>query len=86
MRTADAVSPHGAAPVALTLAIFIVVYFAVFGAGTLYALRIIGKGPELGEQASPPGGPGQSRQPMRPLSGADDVETRSGAIVEGEVD
>jgi cytochrome d ubiquinol oxidase subunit I len=85
MRTADAVSPHGAAPVALTLAIFIVVYFAVFGAGTLYALRIIGKGPELGEQASPPGGPGQARQPMRPLSGADDVETASGEFVEGEV-
>ncbi len=46
MRTADAVSPHRAAPVALTLAIFVVVYFLVFGAGTMYGLRLIRKGPQ----------------------------------------
>jgi cytochrome d ubiquinol oxidase subunit I len=49
MRTADAVSPHKAAPVALTLAIFVVVYFVVFGAGTMYGLRLIRKGPQEGE-------------------------------------
>ena len=46
MRTADAVSAHRAAPVALSLAIFVVVYFSLFGAGTVYGLRIIRKGPE----------------------------------------
>ena len=45
MRTADAASPHRTLPVALTLAMFVVVYFTVFGAGTVYALRIIAKGP-----------------------------------------
>ena len=49
MRTADAVSTHKAAPVALTLAIFVVVYFVVFGAGTMYGLRLIRKGPQEGE-------------------------------------
>ena len=44
MRTADAVSAHSLDQVALTLAIFVVVYFLVFGAGTVYLLRIIGKG------------------------------------------
>jgi cytochrome d ubiquinol oxidase subunit I len=71
MRTADAVSAHSLEQVALTLAIFVVVYFLVFGAGTVYLLRIIGKGPLTGESAHPvDGGPGEMRQPMRPLSGA----------------
>lgn len=71
MRTADGVSPHGTAEVAVTLAIFIVVYFLVFGAGTMYLLRLIAKGPETGESDHPPeGGPGRPRHAMRPLSGA----------------
>lgn len=71
MRTADGVSPHGTAEVALTLAIFVVVYLLVFGAGTLYLLRLIAKGPETGESDHPPeGGPGRQRHAMRPLSGA----------------
>ena len=71
MRTADGVSAHSTTQVGLTLAIFIVVYFIVFGAGTVYALRVIGKGPVLHEGDSPtPGGPGQPRHAMRPLSGA----------------
>ena len=71
MRTADAVSPHAIGQVALTLALFVVVYLFVFGAGTIYLLRIIGKGPETGEAERPlHGGPGEMRQPMRPLSGA----------------
>src|SRR3546814_5691540 len=32
MRTADAVSPHGALEVGVTLALFVAVYFIVFGA------------------------------------------------------
>ena len=71
LRTADAVTPHALAPVAFTLAIFIVVYFAVFGAGTVYALRIIGRGPHTDDSDAPvPGGPGQPRTPSRPLSAA----------------
>jgi cytochrome d ubiquinol oxidase subunit I len=73
MRTADAVTPHAAGQVALTLALFVVVYVLVFGAGTVYLLRIIGKGPVSGEAERPVhGGPGELRHPMRPLSGATD--------------
>jgi cytochrome d ubiquinol oxidase subunit I len=75
MRTSEAVSPHGAAPVALTLAIFVVVYLTVFGAGTWYGLKIIAKGPATGEAQAPvPGGPGQPRTPSRPLSAAPERE------------
>ena len=75
MRTSEAVSPHGAAPVALTLAIFVVVYFTVFGAGTWYGLKIIAKGPATGEAQAPvDGGPGQPRTPSRPLSAAPEKE------------
>ncbi|GAB3757573.1 cyanide-insensitive cytochrome bd quinol oxidase subunit I [Ramlibacter monticola] len=77
MRTADAVSAHDASQVGFTLALFVLVYTLVFGTGTVYLLRIIGKGPESGEP-TPQGGAGQMRQPMRPLSGApetfDDLE------------
>jgi cytochrome d ubiquinol oxidase subunit I len=73
MRTADGVSAHGTSQVGLTLAVFVIVYLIVFGAGTVYALRLIGKGPAVDEGRSPPqGGPGRPRQPMRPLSAATD--------------
>ncbi|MEO7252356.1 MAG: cytochrome ubiquinol oxidase subunit I [Arenimonas sp.] len=84
MRTSEAVSAHGAGPVALTLGIFVVVYFAVFGTGTWYALKIIAKGPESGESQDPvDGGPGQPRTPSRPLSAAPEKTLPSGAVVEG---
>jgi cytochrome d ubiquinol oxidase subunit I len=71
MRTADAVSAHGIEQLALTLAIFVVVYLLVFGAGTVYLLRIIDKGPLPGEGSRPvDAGQGGMRRPMRPLSGA----------------
>lgn len=68
MRTADGVSPHGAGELALTLALFVVVYFVLFGAGTVYMLQLIGRGPE--PMAEPEGGPGEQRTPSRPLSAA----------------
>src|SRR5690606_30555448 len=40
MRTADGVSAHSAAQLSLSLALFVVVYFTVFGAGTGYVLRL----------------------------------------------
>src|SRR5690606_6071561 len=46
MRTADSVSPLQAPAVAASLLAFIVVYFAVFGAGVAYILKLM---------ATPPG-------------------------------
>ncbi len=85
MRTADAVSAHDPLQVGFTLAMFVVVYFVAFGAGTLYALRMLGAGPKMGESDVPEhGGPGQPRQQMRPVSAAtDDADgKRSGAAGE----
>ncbi len=71
MRTSEGVSAHDASQVGLTLALFVIVYFVVFGAGTMYGLQLIAKGPQTQEgQAEPHGGPGQPRQPMRPISAA----------------
>ncbi len=52
MRTAEAISPVGSTPVALSLLMFIGVYTAIFGAGTYYILKLIGKGPDEMESAS----------------------------------
>jgi cytochrome bd ubiquinol oxidase subunit I len=72
MRTADAVSSHSVATLATSLVLFIIVYLSVFSAGIGYLLRLIAKGPVTGEgNNEPSGGPGQQRQPMRPISAAD---------------
>ena len=69
MRTADSVSAHGATEVGVTLLLFILIYTAVFGTGIGYLLRLVRIGPQTGESHKPDeGGPGQERQPMRPLS------------------
>jgi cytochrome d ubiquinol oxidase subunit I len=71
LRTADAVSAHSTAQVGFTLALFVVVYFAVFGTGTGYLLRLIGHGPTVGAANIPlSGGPGHAHSPARPLSAA----------------
>ncbi|WP_332821178.1 cytochrome ubiquinol oxidase subunit I [Pseudomonas sp.] len=83
MRTADASSGHSFAQMSLTLALFVVVYFALFGAGLGYMMRLVRKGPvtDEGKQATE-GGPGRQRTPSRPLSAADeepdDSDTPSG--------
>ncbi|SFU19633.1 cytochrome ubiquinol oxidase subunit I [Pseudomonas marincola] len=71
MRTADAASDHSVGHMSLTLILFVVVYFALFGVGLGYMMRLVRKGPVVGEgsQASD-GGPGQKRTPSRPLSAA----------------
>jgi cytochrome d ubiquinol oxidase subunit I len=71
MRTADGVSPVLASQVALTLALFVVVYVVVFGTGVVYMLKLIAAGPKPIHLQAPDGGPGQPRQPMRPLSAAE---------------
>ena len=73
MRTADAVSHHSFGALATSLALFVGVYIFVFGAGVWYLLRLIAKGPVIGAgETEHSGGPGRPRQPMRPLSAADD--------------
>ena len=50
LRTADSASPLGAPAVGASLAAFMVVYMLVFGAGTFYLLRMMGKTPSSGDQ------------------------------------
>ncbi len=45
LRTSDSLAPVAAPAVAASLAAFAVVYFFVFGAGTFYILRMMGKTP-----------------------------------------
>lgn len=74
MRTADGVSSHSATQLGISLLLFVVVYFAVFGAGAVYLLRLMAQVPAVhGDETQLPGGPGQPRQAMRPLSAADDA-------------
>ena len=47
LRTKDALSPVSAEQVGLTLVIFVVVYFIVFGVGIFYMLKLMRKGPEF---------------------------------------
>jgi cytochrome d ubiquinol oxidase subunit I len=76
MRTADGVTPHGALEVGLTLLLFVVVYFLVFGAGIHYMLRLMRLGPDSDSGHAPTsGGPGENRGPMRPISAAAPADT-----------
>jgi cytochrome d ubiquinol oxidase subunit I len=53
LRTKDAVSPIASPGVTGSLIAFVLVYFAVFGAGTLYILRLMAKAPEDGGEGEP---------------------------------
>jgi len=78
MRTTDAASPHGVPELTLTLAIFVVAYLSVFGAGIVYLLRLIGMGPTSDlAHAAQHGAPGEARLPMRPLSAAPALDSPS---------
>ncbi|MDZ7827941.1 MAG: cytochrome ubiquinol oxidase subunit I [Halofilum sp. (in: g-proteobacteria)] len=48
LRTVDSAAPIDGAAVGASLMAFIVVYFAVFGAGTYYAIRLMAKAPDAG--------------------------------------
>jgi cytochrome d ubiquinol oxidase subunit I len=56
LRTAESASPLAAPAVAASLAAFAVIYFAVFGAGVLYILKMMATPPGAHEEA-PPGIP-----------------------------
>ncbi|MFJ3053697.1 MULTISPECIES: cytochrome ubiquinol oxidase subunit I [Pseudomonas nitroreducens/multiresinivorans group] len=84
MRTSDAVSNHSVTQMSITLVMFVVVYFSLFGVGIGYMMRLVRKGPITHEgRETSPGGAGQQRTPARPLSataeGLDDDETDSPA-------
>ncbi|MDZ7891935.1 MAG: cytochrome ubiquinol oxidase subunit I [Rhodoferax sp.] len=49
LRTADSASPLAAPAVAMSLLAFILVYFAVFGAGVFYILKLMSKSPGIHE-------------------------------------
>jgi cytochrome bd ubiquinol oxidase subunit I len=55
MTTAESVSAIDAAAVGASLAAFVVVYFAIFGAGTFYIVRLMRRPPEAAEPGLPPG-------------------------------
>lgn len=46
IRTADGVSPVISEQIAITLLAFIITYIFIFGAGSYYILKLIGKGPQ----------------------------------------
>ena len=49
LTTAESASPLAAPAVAASLTAFVIVYFAVFGIGTWYILKLMAKPPHLGE-------------------------------------
>ncbi len=53
MRTAESVSPLAAPAVAASLIAFVIVYFAVFGMGTWYLLRLMSRAPQPHEPEMP---------------------------------
>ncbi|HEV2567570.1 cytochrome ubiquinol oxidase subunit I [Sphingomonas sp.] len=58
LRTADSVAPLAAPAVASSLIAFVIVYFAVFGIGTWYILKLMGHAPQ-------PHDPGLADAPIR---------------------
>ena len=57
LRTADSASPIAAAAVGSSLAAFILIYLAVFGAGAFYIVRLMGRPPGADESGPDPGLP-----------------------------
>lgn len=53
LRTVDSVSPIAAPAVGASLVAFVLVYFAVFGMGTLYILRLMAHAPAIDEPDLP---------------------------------
>jgi cytochrome d ubiquinol oxidase subunit I len=70
MRTKDAVSNHSALALTVTLALFVVMYFIVFGVGIRYMLKLVGRGPQA--HAPPEPEDDLKHRPARPLSAAPD--------------
>jgi cytochrome d ubiquinol oxidase subunit I len=82
MRTRDAVSNHSALALSTTLVVFVVMYFAVFGTGVSYMLKLVAKGPDTYVDHGSPQEEGQSPRPARPLSAAPDHIEPAVAVAE----
>ena len=72
MRTANAVTHHSALTMSVSLLLFVVIYFAVFGTGISYLLKLMSKEPERGPPLADADDP--NRRPSRPLSAAPDFD------------
>jgi cytochrome d ubiquinol oxidase subunit I len=69
LRTADAVTPNLAThDVATSLALYVVVYAFVFGAGIYYLVKLVKAGPATAAEAPQPE---RTKRPARPLSAAE---------------
>lgn len=66
LRTAESNSAVSGAEVAFSLAVFVVVYVCVFGAGIWYLFKLVRKGPQPHEPA--PNADDGEKTPARPLS------------------
>jgi cytochrome bd ubiquinol oxidase subunit I len=74
MRTADAVSNHSVLELSISLVLFVLLYFAVFGTGIGYMLKLVARGPDAEDHE----GAGAFERAARPLSGVPDIETLPG--------
>ena len=74
LRTADAVSPVPGGSVALSLALFLVVYTIVFGVGINYIRLLIDKGPDPKATASPRPPDGLGNRPISAATEAAEAE------------
>lgn len=72
LRTSDATSPHSAASVAVTFALFVIVYGIIFGFGIYYMNRLIVRGPEGAAVESP-----RQWRPGRTLSAVEEAGRES---------
>lgn len=73
LRTQDAVSNHSAMTLGVTLVVFVVMYFLIFGTGIVFILKMVVRGPSSASGQDAPMGTGQIGRPARPLSAAPDT-------------
>jgi cytochrome d ubiquinol oxidase subunit I len=72
MRTKDAVSNHSVLALSISLSAFVILYFAVFGMGIAYMLKVIAQGPDEGGGKQPDADVDPHLRPARPLSAVGD--------------
>ncbi len=79
MRTAESASPLAAPAVAISLIAFVIVYFAVFGMGSWYLLKLMSTAPQPHEP-DPPNAPAHAAgiTPAPALQGGKLPETTHG--------
>lgn len=72
LRTQDAVSNHSVLALSISLVAFVVVYFAVFGTGVGYLLKVVSQGPDESGGPQPDADKDPHLRPARPLSAVED--------------